>query len=189
MRAHIAGAQGARNARSDHWFCRPWPHGRPDGRTAARCGLHAVGLRHPERNHGTARRARRASGEISRRRRFLVGHRARQPADSRHREVRRARRPRHHRGNAGAHSGRPVHHGARRRQDHRGGPEAQEHHTGRCAGQRRHQGRGRRYAGGDGVLPQSPPSDGGADSEESSASCSTPAKSPAWRRLQNSPTI
>ena len=34
------------------------------------------------------------------------------------------------------------------------GFEAPQHHAGRCAGQRRHQGRGERHARGDGVLPE-----------------------------------
>ena len=34
------------------------------------------------------------------------------------------------------------------------GFEPQQHHAGRCAGQRRHQGRGERHARGDGVLPE-----------------------------------
>ena len=49
---------------------------------------------------------------------------------------------------------RSVDHRARRRQVDRRRIRTQEPDAGRCAGQRRHQGRGERHAGGDGVLPE-----------------------------------
>ena len=147
------------DGRTDHWFCRPWPHGRTDGRGG--CSMPAIRCRSTTRRLRPWRRSSRVARVC-----------AKSPAEvASSADIVLASLPTPDivkavalgadgiiAGTRAQHSDRPVDDRARRRQDDRGRLQAQKHHAGRCAGQRRHHGRDERHAGGDGVLPRRPPS-------------------------------